>query len=66
MNLQKLSFELAAFTLLALIFMNLINENSTLPEVAFLLFLVAVAGWNVVSVVANHIFDKKEGEEEKE
>jgi len=70
MNLQKLSFELAAFILIVLFFMlllidtNLINENPT--QLVFLLFVVAVAGWNVVSVVADHIFGKKEGEEKKE
>lgn len=70
MNLQKLSFKLAAFILIVLFFMlllidtNLINENPT--QFVFLLFVVAVAGWNVVAVVADHIFGKKEGEEKKE
>jgi len=70
MNLQKLSFELAAFILIVLFFMlllidtNLINEDPT--QLVFFLFVVAVAGWNVVSVVANHIFGEKEGEEKKE
>jgi len=70
MNLEKLSFELAAFMLIVVFFMlllidtNLINENPI--EGVFLLLVVAVAGWNVASVVANHIFGKKEGEEKKE
>jgi len=66
MNLQKLSFEMAAFTLLVVILANLINENPTPSNVVFLLLVFGIAGWEVVSVVANHIFDEKEGEEKKE